>query len=662
MMLVRLTDLSNRCSGVKIFVDDFPGHDRSRPAAEDPHAHPRRWRRRRLKALPPVWLVEKGGPSDCFPASPTHAGTMKWLHYVEIENFKRYGETQRIELDHPAVLIGPNNCGKTSVLQAIALWSIGLRTWRVESEDSKAVKRMGKALNRLSILSVPVPKTRHFWHNLKTGGKDLRITVAVDVKGQPVPVTMIFTHHASDELVYCKPAPEALADEATFLMAASLDVSLLYPMSGISADEAVILPKRIDFLMGRGSTAEVLRNICLQVLEKTPSDWSEISTLMQRLFHVKLGKPQENEKGGVDLAYVQDGTSGTMDLGLSGRGFQQMLLIFSHLYLHKGSVLLIDEPDAHLEILRQQQLYVLLRDMAHRNGCQVVMVTHSEVVLREALDTNLTLILDGQVESLATKTRITHALKHFGAEHYVRARETGHVLYVEGSTDVDMLRAFAQKLQHPVRAALDDGARLNVYYLQDNFPGAERDSHEELARVEGGYGMTATGHFQALRGMIPELRGLVIRDSDGKSPRDSTQGALEILVWKRYEPENYFITPELLWAWVDKHMPESLFALSSPRLLDQLVLEQVFDDNAEDFANYQKLDASTRRTLWRAQTQNKKLSHFGEEFFRRLAQETGFGMLARKGDLHELISLCDTGELNGEVREKLDAMHRLLTR
>ena len=58
---------------------------------------------------------------------------MKHLHYVELANFKRYGETQRIELDHPAVLIGPNNCGKTSVLQAIALWSIGLRTWNPKS-------------------------------------------------------------------------------------------------------------------------------------------------------------------------------------------------------------------------------------------------------------------------------------------------------------------------------------------------------------------------------------------------------------------------------------------------------------------------------------------------------------------------------------------------
>jgi hypothetical protein len=348
-------------------------------------------------------------------------------------------------------------------------------------------------------------------------------------------------------------------------------------------------------------------------------------------------------------------------LSLAGRGFQQMLLIFAHLYSHKRSVLLVDEPDAHLEILRQQQVYVLLRDIAHRNGCQVVMVTHSEVVLREALDTNLSLILGGQVENLAKKTNITNALKHFGAEHYVKARETGHVFYVEGSTDVDMLRAFADKLEHPVMTALDDGARLNVYYLQDNCPDPERSQDEELERVEGGYGLSAAEHYHALRGMIPKLRGLVIRDNDGKQHRESTQAGLELRMWKRYEPENYFITPELLLAWADKQMPgEDLFNKTRQRILDELILAQVFDGSAEDFANYQKLDTSTRKTLWRAQTQNKKLSLFAEEFYRRLAEETGTRMLARKGNLHELVTICDPAELNGDVKAKLDALMELL--
>jgi predicted ATPase len=336
------------------------------------------------------------------------------LSFFILANFKRYGETQRIELDHPAVLIGPNNCGKTSLLQAIALWSIGLRTWKAEAENSRAAVRTGKALNRLSILAVPVPRTRFFWNKLRTSNREITITVGVDVGGQPVPVTMTFRHHHSDELVYCEPSRETLLNESVLEQAAALDVSLLYPMSGISADEAIILPKRIEYLMGRGSTAEVLRNICLQIHQKTPKDWEEVASLMRRLFHVELGEPVENEKGAVDLSYTQPGVTSAMDLSLSGRGFQQMLLIFAHLFLHKRSVLLIDEPDAHLEILRQKQVFTLLRGLGRRNQCQVVIVTHSEVVLGDALDTNLTLILDGKAENIAGQQDVRNALKHYG--------------------------------------------------------------------------------------------------------------------------------------------------------------------------------------------------------------------------------------------------------
>lgn len=586
---------------------------------------------------------------------------MKHLHYVEIENFKRYGRKQRIDLDHPAVLIGPNNCGKTSVLQAIALWSIGLRTWRAESENSKAEKKTGRPLNRLNILAVPVPKTRHFWNNLRVSDRPLVITVGVDVDGKPRPVSMTFRHHASDELVYCQPDSDSVRDTATFAIAANLDVSLLYPMSGISADEAVIQPKRIDYLMGRGGTAEVLRNICLQIHQTTPADWQEVASLMRRLFHVELGNPLENEKGAVDLGYSQPGVTGTMDLSLSGRGFQQMLLIFAHLFLHKGSVLLIDEPDAHLEILRQQQVFTLLRDIARRNRCQVVLVTHSEIVLAEALETNLTLILDGKPDNLASRTEIQNALKHFGAEHYVRARETGHVLYVEGSTDVDMLRAFARKLDHAAAPLIENGARLNVYYLQNNYPEAERTPEAELERVEGGYGLKPEEHFHALRRMLPELRGLVIQDNDGRNRIDSQAGDLRKLAWRRYEAENYFITPELLLAEGKRTLAEAeLFAQEPADVLRRLLLEKIFDGSKEDLANYERADESTRKTIWRAQTQRRKLSAFAEEYFRLLALVTGTPMAYTKSGLHDLVARCDAAELNGEVKEKLDAIVSLL--
>ena len=184
--------------------------------------------------------------------------------------------------------------------------------------------------------------------------------------------------------------------------------------------------------------------------------------------------------------YRQEGVKEPLDIALAGRGLQQMLLIFAYLYSHRGSVLLIDEPDAHLEILRQKQVYVLLRELAAENASQVILATHSEVILSEALDHNLTLLLAGRSDDLAAKADIRSTLKHYGAEHYVRARQRGYVLYVEGGTDVEILRALARKTEHAAAKVWDE--RINSFYLQDNFPDGGLDA--ELARVEGGFGLT----------------------------------------------------------------------------------------------------------------------------------------------------------------------------
>ena len=54
---------------------------------------------------------------------------MRLLHYLEIRNFKRFGETERIDLGHPTVLIGPDNCGRTTAIRGISHWSQAFNTW-----------------------------------------------------------------------------------------------------------------------------------------------------------------------------------------------------------------------------------------------------------------------------------------------------------------------------------------------------------------------------------------------------------------------------------------------------------------------------------------------------------------------------------------------------
>jgi len=62
---------------------------------------------------------------------------------------KQRGDKRRIDLDHPAVLFGPNNCGKTSAIQALARWSQAVKTWYDIRKQSSAKERTATGLNRL---------------------------------------------------------------------------------------------------------------------------------------------------------------------------------------------------------------------------------------------------------------------------------------------------------------------------------------------------------------------------------------------------------------------------------------------------------------------------------------------------------------------------------
>jgi energy-coupling factor transporter ATP-binding protein EcfA2 len=395
------------------------------------------------------------------------------------------------------------------------------------------------------------------------------------------------------------------------------------------------------------------------VAKDTPDDWKRIVTLMRRLFDVTLDTPQETTRGAIEMRYKQPGVREALDVSSSGRGFQQMLLIFAYLYSHKRSVLLVDEPDAHLEILRQKQVYVLLRDIAAENQSQVVMVTHSEVILEEALDNNLTLLMDGKADDLARKTDIRNSLKHFGAYHYIKARERGYVLYVEGGTDVDMLRALAERLKHPVAARWDE--TVNSFYVQNNYPDKSLDS--ELERVEGGFGVTPRDHFKGLSSLLPQLKGLAVLDNDGRDRQGAIEGNLQMAYWKRYEAENYFVTPAVLRRYAVEHFAEMElfggFQAEIDEVLDALLLEQVFDGTEADFAAWKLSPPEAVRIVWEAKTQRLKLSTLAEEFFRRLAVRVGGSMLLKKGELHRLVAVVDPKSIPAEVNEKLDLLYTL---
>ncbi len=109
-----------------------------------------------------------------------------------MQNFKGFGDPVRIELDHPAVLVSPNNCGKTTALQALALWSQAVRTWFHRKGRAPPKERTATGLNCLAVVSVPFRSMRDYWHNMivrkGTTNVPLEITVGVALDHRVEPV------------------------------------------------------------------------------------------------------------------------------------------------------------------------------------------------------------------------------------------------------------------------------------------------------------------------------------------------------------------------------------------------------------------------------------------------------------------------------------------
>ena len=364
------------------------------------------------------------------------------LTKLTIRNFKRFGVAE-IELGNPVVFVGPNNSGKTSALQALALWDIGLKRWN-ERRSGKVTpaKRPGVTVNRRDLVAIPVPNANLLWRELhvrdvsRVDGRPRTANVRIDVTVEGVTGDRSWScglefDYANEESFYCRPlrVSEGTPSERMPIPdeAGAATIAFLPPMSGLAATETRLDQGAVNVRIGEARTAEVLRNLCFRIHEDRPDQWEVLVEQIDRLFGAGLEPPRYvEERGEITMSYRERRV--TLDLSSAGRGLQQTLLLLAYLYAIPGGVLLLDEPDAHLEILRQRQIYRLIADTARGNGGQIIAASHSEVLLNEAADKDLVVAFVGRPHRLAEGDRgsqVLMALQEIGFEQYYQAEQTG---------------------------------------------------------------------------------------------------------------------------------------------------------------------------------------------------------------------------------------------
>jgi ABC-type cobalamin/Fe3+-siderophores transport system ATPase subunit len=563
---------------------------------------------------------------------------------VTIENFKKL-ERVEFPLSQSVVLIGPNNAGKSTIFQALCLWEIGVANY-LQSYQKNDLNRLGAAtINRKDLMNSPIADARFLWRNKQVtkkkrdegGTEHVRLTVELSGEddGREWACKAEFTF-SNAESISCKVVSGLQAYRKLVEEGKGVHFGFLQPMSGLATEEDLLTPGAVDRRLGEGRTAEVLRNICYSILHpenrsqpSTEGSWMKLREAVKKMFGATLHEPEYIRATGLlQLEYTENGIR--YDISSAGRGFQQTLLLLAYMYAHTSVTLLLDEPDAHLEVIRQREAFQLINAVANETQSQLIIASHSEVVLDEAADaSNIIAVIDSEAIELNAKhdrrkiTYLKKTLTEIGWERYYLARLKKHILYLEGATDLEMLKKFANRLNHSCENFLQ---KANVQYMATNVP------HKAIE------------NYSPLKEFITDLRGFALFDrvdTNQNHPRP-----IPVQFWNKRELENYFASPELLL----RHA--SLLHLKHPSLLSgsrlKTIMQEVITENTIPAA----LKDSNHKFWNDAKLSDDWLDVIFPEFYKRIGLPQDF----YKRDYYTLIGLLQPDEIDPEITEKLDAI------
>jgi hypothetical protein len=573
---------------------------------------------------------------------------------VTVRNFKRIKEAA-IDLADHVVFAGPNNSGKTTAIQALALWRLALAKW-LEKRDqakSKATLRTGVPISRPDLTVLPLRDTRLMWSDCQVqDSANQKIRLEVLLEGETGGKKWVFgmeLEHAGAEQIYCRPMREAPDKEERMAVpeeARNLKVVLLPALAGLQRSEDRSNERTVRTRISEGRAGDILRNLLLNVLERSREDWSRLTRDAAGLFQVELLPPEFLSTGEIRVEYhnglrkpgAARNPHPKLDLAMGGSGFHQVLLLLAFLYDQGGNLLLFDEPDAHLEIIRQADVYNLLRRVALERQAQLIVCTHSEKILDQTDPANVRAFLGGSPVPLATGKEagaLRRALTRIPSADFLQARERGGVLYVGDYTDVEILRQWAVVLGHKAKAFLESPFAVYI----GNAPHLARD------------------HFYGLQGAQPGLRGVMIID---KTDVALQSGALVERMWSRREIENYLLVPSAILRFCEAELRElplyrggedELFA---PELRQILGPVQTLLRNRMVPAAYAD-PLGSDPSLAQTKAGDEVLGPFFKEFYARLQVRNPMA----KENFFRLAAAMRQEEIHPEVVEVLEAISTL---
>lgn len=498
---------------------------------------------------------------------------------LTLRNFKSI-EEQVYEFTAFDLLVGSNNSGKSTILQALAIWQYCV------DEFGRYDKRAGSKGIQVVLpdfTALPLPEFNLLWRNRtdrhwptdEHGAKKQKyILINIEVEWRKRDGELasfgIDLRYQSSQTIYA--IPQGGFGKFRECVDEMPKIAYVPPFSGLETAEKALDISPIHQQVGKGQPGSVLRNLLLMVCKppldnaggimkdfKPTEDWNELVDVITRWFSVTIHPPKYDPQRNVTITVEYNQAGKDYDIIAGGSGFHQTLTLLAFLYGYKPTTILLDEPDAHLYVNLQRQVIDFFKRKSQEKNIQFLIATHAEEFVNGVDPSQVVSLLSQSPKRITYRRSILRAMADVSNEELATLVANPHILYVEGESDARILRAWANQC-----GAADI---LGNVCIKQMHGGTKKDMNEG-----------ANAHFKALREIVPGVSRLVLfdHDDDATAFRPGADNP-SLFEWNRRNIENYLLVPD---AWIRTVLKEMGFPdinlITDPvvRLINEFFIEQ----------------------------------------------------------------------------------------